>query len=162
MDLGATLCTRSKPNCETCPLVKSCQAYATESIQLYPGKKPKKTLPVKSTAMFILRDKGNAVLLERRPPNGIWGSLYSLPEGDPSAETVNIGQQTYPLAEATVLKPIRHTFSHYHLDITPVQLQPTNGMDQVAENDRWLWYPLDHSQEVGLAAPVKKLLSSLE
>ncbi len=162
MDLGATLCTRSQPNCEACPLTKSCEAYATESIQLYPGKKPRKTLPVKSTAMFILRDKNDAVLLEKRPPNGIWGSLYSLPEGDPAAKMVTIGHQTFSLNDAGILKSIRHTFSHYHLDITPIQLLDQNKLDQVAENDRWLWYPLNHSRQVGLAAPVKKLLSSLD
>ena len=161
MDLGATLCTRSKPDCKVCPLIKTCRAYATESIQLYPGKKPKKTLPIKSIAMFILRDKNGAVLLEKRPPNGIWGSLYSLPEGDSAADMVTIGHQTFSLSGANILESIRHTFSHYHLDITPIQLPEQNKLDQVAENDRWLWYPLDHSQKVGLAAPVKKLLTSL-
>ena len=161
MDLGATLCTRSKPACDRCPLVNSCQAYQSQSIAQYPGKKPKKTLPVKSTAMYILRNNKGAVLLEKRPPSGIWGSLYSLPEGESSSEYAAIGTLSFPLENAVKLDPIRHTFSHYHLDIIPVEIKQQASSNAVAENDRWLWYPLDHSQEVGLAAPVKKLLSSL-
>ncbi len=160
MDLGATLCVRSKPSCDSCPLNQSCQALSTDTIAMYPGKKPKKALPTKTTAMFIVRNKQDAVLLEKRPPNGIWGSLYSLPEGDPSAPSATIANQTYLLSQGETLAPIRHTFSHYHLDITPIQIWASQ-QKQVAENGRWLWYPLDHSHEVGLAAPVKKLLSSL-
>lgn len=59
------------------------------------------------------------------------------------------------------LDPIRHTFSHYHLDIEPVLHATAQEDDRIADSDRWLWYPLDHSLQVGLAAPVKKLLSKL-
>ena len=62
--------------------------------------------------------------------------------------------------ESEELEKIRHSFSHYHLDITPVRILASK-LDEIAESDRWLWYPLDHSLEVGLAAPVKKLLNNL-
>lgn len=161
MDLGATVCTRSNPTCELCPLKTSCQAKASSEIALYPGKKPKKTLPTKTVAMYILQDNSGNVLLEKRPPTGIWGSLYSLPEGQLDANEAILANQAYPLEEAEELEPIRHTFSHYHLDITPVRISKQPSTPSVAENDRWLWYSLDHSHEVGLAAPVKKLLTSL-
>ncbi|MCG8415641.1 MAG: A/G-specific adenine glycosylase [Pseudomonadales bacterium] len=161
MDLGATVCTRSRPDCEHCPLSQQCLAKARNEITLYPGKKPKKTLPTKTIAMYILQDGDGNVLLEKRPPSGIWGSLYSLPEGQVDDKEAVLANQAYPLSKAKELRPIRHTFSHYHLDITPVKLTARNRYPNVAENDRWLWYPLDHSQQVGLAAPVKKLLTSL-
>ena len=172
MDLGATLCTRSSPACEACPLASNCQALASDSIANYPGKKPKKTIPVKAVNMFIVRNEAGHVLLEKRPDSGIWGGLYSLPEqpihdSEPAAEPGWValsGPQLLIDPQSTEqLPPIRHSFTHYHLDITPLltpvwELETAAG---VAESDRWLWYPLDHSVEVGLAAPVKKLLSRL-
>ncbi|MBT6057612.1 MAG: A/G-specific adenine glycosylase, partial [Gammaproteobacteria bacterium] len=161
MDLGATVCTRSKPDCENCPLSSNCKALAQNNIANYPGKKPKKKLPVKTVSMFIFQNNAGEVLLEKRPPSGIWGSLYSLPEGSdnedhPSPEHVEIHKEP-----KEVMPPIRHTFSHYHLDISPVRLQAHQNSATIADSDRWLWYPLNHSLEVGLAAPVKKLLSQL-
>lgn len=173
MDLGATLCTRGNPACELCPLASDCKALASNSITSYPGKKPKKALPVKAVNMLILRNESGHVLLEKRPDSGIWGGLYSLPEqsmsnsdGDSRAgwSTHNgVGLEVNPLS-LQPLSPIRHSFTHYHLDITPL-LAPEWELETadaaVADSDRWLWYPLDHSVEVGLAAPVKKLLTRL-
>ena len=80
MDLGATLCTRSNPACDRCPLAENCEALRTNAIASYPGKKPKKALPVREVNMFIVRNTAGEVLLEKRPDSGIWGGLYSLPE----------------------------------------------------------------------------------
>ena len=163
MDLGATVCTRSKPSCQDCPLQLDCRSYQQDRVAEFPGKKAKKTLPVKSVAMFILQNSAGDVLLEKRPATGIWGSLYSLPESPEPSCAPKLAGATIA-SEATdggeQLEKIRHSFSHYHLDITPVRIQATK-LDEIAETDRWLWYPLDHSLEVGLAAPVKKLLSKL-
>lgn len=163
MDLGATVCTRSKPSCQNCPFQLDCGAYQQDRVTEFPGKKAKKTLPVKQVAMFILQNALGEVLLEKRPAAGIWGSLYSLPESpEPSSAPKLLGASITNEAESQSeeLEGIRHSFSHYHLDITPVRIRATNH-NEIAETDRWLWYPLDHSLEVGLAAPVKKLLSKL-
>ncbi|MBL4729205.1 MAG: A/G-specific adenine glycosylase [Gammaproteobacteria bacterium] len=163
MDLGATVCTRSKPSCQDCPFQLDCEAYQQDRVTEFPGKKAKKTLPVKSVAMFILQNALGEVLLEKRPATGIWGSLYSLPESaGPGSTPILAGApiDNRTVRESEEMEKIRHSFSHYHLDITPVRIQATQ-LDEIAETDRWLWYPLDHSLEVGLAAPVKKLLSKL-
>jgi A/G-specific adenine glycosylase len=161
MDLGATVCTRSKPSCFSCPLNKNCIAFNDNSISKFPGKKPRKTLPVKSLVMFVLQSPTGEILLEKRPPSGIWGSLYSLPESKSAEELPQLNHISFKRSENWALPPLRHTFSHYHLDIQPVLFKATQKMNSIADSDRWLWYPLDHSVEVGLAAPVKKLLSSL-
>ena len=168
MDLGATVCKRSNPGCDRCPLYSNCLAFTTNSIKKYPGKKPKKKLPVKSVVMYIFQNESGEVYLEKRPPNGIWGSLYSFPEQALEADTTlahesieNIPQHILPLKSGKSLQPLRHTFSHYHLDINPRMVAVKQNGVGVAETDHWLWYPLDHSVEVGLAAPVKKLLSKL-
>jgi len=163
MDLGATLCTRSKPACQSCPFNADCAAHQQGRTAEFPGKKAKKTLPVKSVAMFVVLNDADEVLLQKRPDTGIWGSLYSLPESPetdslPELGGVNLNEQGDGARDQ--LEVIRHSFSHYHLDIAPVCLR-AGKQDEIAETDRWLWYPLDHSLEVGLAAPVKKLLSKL-
>ena len=162
MDLGATVCTRSAPLCQQCPLQENCQAYLADLIALFPGKKPKKVLPVKAVTMFILQNQQGEVLLEKRPPSGIWGSLYSLPESQAPDTETEVNRITVPLEGRSQLEPVRHTFSHYHLDITPIKFAVTTDSGGVTDSDRWLWYPLDHSLEVGMAAPIKKLLSSLK
>ena len=125
-----------------------------------PGKKPKKTIPVKETALFIVFNPAGEVLLEKRPPSGIWGSLYSFPEGDGPAQMPNLSSVAIYSDSLQTLTPLRHTFSHFHLDITPVTAQG-KPITVTSEPERWLWYPLDGSVEVGLAAPVKKIIKGL-
>ena len=130
-------------------------------ISSIPGKKPKKIIPVRETVLFIVFNDAGDVLLEKRPPSGIWGSLYSFPEGDNPKELPSLTAAVTIQEESLLtLEPLRHTFSHFHLDITPVTVQgePINA---AAEPERWLWYPLDGSIEVGLAAPIKKIIKSL-
>ena len=161
MDLGATVCTRSKPDCPACPLQDQCLALKSEKVGEYPGRKPAKTLPVKATVMHMLQNRKNQVLLEKRPPRGIWGGLWSFPE-------TTVAEQ-FPAGIVIELQPVkserwpvlRHTFSHYHLDITPLHQLVGKLPDKMMESGRWLWYPLDQPVEVGLAAPVKKLLERL-
>lgn len=159
MDLGATLCTRNKPECERCPLSEQCQALAQGRVKELPHPRPKKVLPEKQTQMLIVR-RGCEVLLQQRPPTGIWGGLYSFPE-TPDLRDLPQGwhlntERVRPLA------PLRHTFSHYHLDITPV-LVDASDLDFAAlmEERASLWYNSDQPTEIGLAAPVKRLLANL-
>ena len=161
MDLGAAVCTRTDPDCDCCPLSDRCRARALGQIDQFPAKKPGKVLPTKSVAMFILQDRTGCVLLEKRPASGIWGSLYSLPEGHPEDECAFLMNRRFSLDRAHRLAPIRHTFSHYQLQIIPLKLPARVRPSPPGNNGRWLWYPLDHSRAVGLAAPVKKLLSTL-
>lgn len=164
MDLGATLCTRSKPQCGLCPLQHQCKALATDTIEQYPGKKPKKTLPVKATQMLIIENTQGHILLEKRPPAGIWGGLWSFPELDIELDAQlhsasELGKQTLRIE---TWDTYRHTFSHYHLDIQPTRLKLTGQATQIMEAKEQLWYNIDDPQAIGLCAPVKKLLSKLQ
>jgi A/G-specific adenine glycosylase len=165
MDLGATVCTRSKPFCEGCPLSTDCLSLKQDKIAEIPGKKPKKTLPVKEVTLYILRSARNEVLLEKRPASGIWGGLYSLPEGQ-TAIAPSIPNLSIDDASRSELTAFRHTFSHYHLDISPVEYTAQEQSSGVCETDRWLWYPIIQEgtagiTEIGLAAPIKKILKQL-
>lgn len=163
MDLGATVCTRSKPNCGACPLSDSCAGHHQGNAQEYPGKKPKKDKPVKSVQLIMVRNGLGQWLLEQRPATGIWGGLWSFPEVDCDQNVEEYWCEIY--AQNVIVKEqwdsFRHTFSHYHLDITPVMADLTSETTQVGERANY-WYDVDQPGAIGLAAPVKQLLEKLQ
>ena len=163
MDLGATLCTRSTPACERCPLAADCQARSHGDQRDFPGKKPRKTLPIKSTHFLIVRSREGDVWLEKRPASGIWGGLWCFPEIDSPATGSQrcVDQWGADPVRIDVRGEFRHTFSHYHLDITPVVVELDATPHSVMEGNRHLWYNLRQPPQIGLAAPVASLLESL-
>ncbi|SFN56047.1 A/G-specific adenine glycosylase [Marinobacter pelagius] len=166
MDLGATVCTRTRPDCETCPVSGGCRAYALGETTLYPGSKPKKAKPEKTTWMVILEDSDGRILLERRPPSGIWGGLWSLPELDPAygpEELSEACEQRLGMScgDPELVSGFRHTFSHYHLHIQPARL-PVTGSTKVADTAQQRWLHRDEALALGLPAPIRSLLTEPE
>ena len=160
MDMGATLCTRSKPACELCPLVTQCEAYAQKRVKDFPYSKPKKEKPVRSTRMLMIRHKGE-YLLQQQPSSGIWGGLWIFPQQEVEHAPLEHKQLLSAVVlEEESLTPFRHTFSHYHLDIHPVVIDVKRKPQQIGESEQ-IWYNPQQPASVGLAAPVKKLLDEL-
>ncbi|MCG8427025.1 MAG: A/G-specific adenine glycosylase [Chromatiales bacterium] len=163
MDLGAGVCTRRNPRCQHCPLQTICQARAEGDPHRYPGSKPKKILPVKSVFMLLITDEEGAVLLEQRPASGIWGGLWSFPEC--STEDEIAAWCRHKLGEKSddwmLWEPRRHSFSHYHLEITPVHIVLNNSTSCVMDAATGVWYNSQQSDNRGLAAPVRRLLDEL-
>jgi len=163
MDLGATLCTRSQPACPRCPLAGDCQAHAAGRQADFPSPRPGKRLPVRRTQMLLLRNDHNEVLLERRPPVGIWGGLWSFPEPAsglaPEAWCRTHLGMTVQIREAWPV--VRHTFSHFHLEITPLLATACKPAAAVRESAGRLWYNPESGGEHGFAAPVGRLLQRL-
>ena len=161
MDLGATLCTRSRPRCERCPVAVDCRAHLQGREIAYPSARPRKALPVKRTRMLLVRQAGT-VLLERRPPAGLWGGLWGFPEIAADADPLAWCRVRFGTAprSARARPLLRHTFSHFHLDIEPVEITLA-GSAAVRDNGESRWQPLDQTPRLGLAAPVKRLLDSL-
>lgn len=164
MDLGATLCTRSRPTCALCPLSNDCSAFASGTQADYPGKKPRKTLPVKSTVMLLCINDQGEVLLERRPSSGLWGGLWSLPEVGSADDAATHCLDRFQCSPSVVERwdTLRHSFSHYHLDIHPLRLQIPAAAAGVMEGDAMLWYNVAVPERIGLAAPVARLLQQLQ
>ncbi|MFK0571548.1 A/G-specific adenine glycosylase [Endozoicomonas sp.] len=168
MDLGATVCKRSKPACHVCPLEDNCIAHKTGQEKLFPESKPKKNKPERSTVMLMVVNQYGEVLLEKRPPTGIWGGLWSFPEiSDPDQITEETFEKTgLTLNNCDFWQSFRHTFSHYHLDITPaltfVEYPGQNAAPEIKDSDAYCWFALNQPPELGLAAPVKKLLQKVE
>ncbi|MEI9747957.1 A/G-specific adenine glycosylase [Moellerella wisconsensis] len=160
MDLGAMVCTRSKPKCELCPLQYGCLAHGRSNWQDYPGKKPKKSIPEK-TRWFLILQQGDSVWLEQRPPTGIWGGLFAFPQFE-SQESLHqwLADSGIEHQVPEQLIAFRHTFSHFHLDIIPVKVN-IQGFSSMMDEDKGLWYNLQRGATIGLAAPVENLLKQL-
>jgi A/G-specific adenine glycosylase len=162
MDLGATVCTRSRPACVRCPLQADCEARLTDSMGDFPGRKPKKVKPLRQTTM-LLASRDQRVFLERRPEAGIWGGLWSLPElGERSVEQWCHETLNVPASTTEAWELLRHSFSHYDLDIRPIVVRVDVPLSKVADGDNATWHRLDDLPPGGLAAPVKKLIDQLK
>ncbi|KAA0873626.1 A/G-specific adenine glycosylase [Nitrincola tapanii] len=155
MDLGATLCKRSRPACLLCPLQAGCAAFKQGLAQHLPVPRPKKERPTRHLHLWLWQNSAGEILLQQRPPSGIWGGLWSLPEEEMAPPT---------RLKAQALAPIAHSFSHYHLEMTPWLIpHPADPDTRIMEERPSLWYNV-HSQapDIGLPAPVKKLLIHLQ
>ena len=152
MDLGATVCTRGRPACEACPLVDCCFAHATGRQRELPGRRPKKTLPQRAVRMLLVRDASGALLLERRPPAGIWGGLWCLPEAKP-------GHQGFQALRE--LPALEHRLSHLQLTIEPLLARPAEG-GQIADSAERGWFDRREQARLGLPKPVSDLLDRLD
>ncbi len=160
MDLGAMICTRTKPTCEKCPLKNYCIAHQTNSETDFPEKRLSKKIPTKKTYMLMLRDTNQSILLVKRPSFGIWGGLWCFPQME-SIETLKetcLKKFDCKILASEKLKPFRHTFSHFHLDITPILIDVKNANQQVMEESATIWYNKKHTNKLGLPKPVNELL----
>ncbi len=160
MDLGATVCTRASARCDVCPLQADCQAYQTNRVAELPTRKPKKILPIREKRLLIIRNEQGDYLMEKRPPAGIWGGLWSLPELAMEQAVVEVIQQNWQLTvnQHNDLPVFRHTFSHFHLDITPCEVRVAQTAQLIAEGERYRWCA-DITQ-LALAAPVSTILQT--
>ncbi len=166
MDLGSSLCSRTRPQCIHCPLNKTCEAYLHQELTAYPNPKPKKDKPVKSAYLLMLTNENSTsdleILLEKRPEQGIWGSLWSFPQ----CETINeieqwLDKHYYELHEEKQFFPeFRHTFSHYHLQITPVKI-PVKIPSQIMDDNHFIWFNRKKPLKLGMPTPIKNLISQL-
>ena len=160
MDLGATLCVRGKPDCMRCPFAADCVANVTGRQRELPAARPKKTVPTRKTWMLVLKD-GDAVLLEKRPPAGIWGGLWSLPEAADENALAAVAHSFGAAEDLQRLAPLTHTFTHFKLDIEP-RLGKALGQRSQAADAETVWAPLAGIDAFGLPAPVRKLLDALQ
>jgi A/G-specific adenine glycosylase len=162
MDLGALVCLRAQPRCVLCPVAQDCEARSRGLTGRLPQPRPRRDLPERETVMALVCDVERGVLLERRPPQGIWGGLYSLPEfaGEPDCRDW-IGTQFGRGARSTeTLGALMHTFTHFRLRIVPVWAVLDHASMRVMEGDRWLWYK-EGPHARGLPAPVRRLISTV-
>lgn len=163
MDLGATICTRANPACILCPLQGDCVARREGRTAELPTPRPGKVLPQRHAHVLWLEDAHGRVLLERRPPAGVWASLWSLPQLEPDSTAVRDwldARMSGADAPAEPLPTIAHGFSHYRLDLQPLRWRNVSLRVQVADNDALRWVARDELAHLGIPAPVRRLLES--
>ena len=162
MDLGATVCTRTKPRCVECPINIGCQAYANKQVHLLPTPKLKKSVPQKQTMMLILLKAGE-VMLEKRPQTGIWAGLWSLPEIELTDIATEIVFNKFGImAEVEETLPVvNHAFTHFRLAIHPQPLQVVNQKTQANQAAANIWLPISEAIEAAIPTPVRNILLSL-
>ncbi len=165
MDLGATICTRSKPKCTQCPFEKNCLAHKVNRETEFPHRKTdKKTKPYKKSCFIILQNKQGDILLEQRPPLGIWGSLWCFPEHDEPIEKLEQyckSEFNTSTKNAKRLEPFVHKFSHYDLEISPIILSANKQPHLLMESQPRVWYKPGDKLPGGIAAPIKTILMTL-
>jgi len=166
MDLGATLCTRSKPKCPQCPMTENCLAFAQELQTTLPVSKPKKAIPQKQTWVALIESDKGELLLEKRPPTGIWGSLYSLPEFSPEIDEAELLLQCeqrfggkFELLEKH--QSIHHVFSHFKLELKPVKLKMSPSRSEINEASSFYWFEAAQLNNIALPSPISKYLRVL-
>jgi len=163
MDIGSMVCVKSRPKCEACPLKSICASYRHHSQADYPQRKPARAKPHKHTLMLLHRH-GDQFLLWRRPPSGIWGGLWSLPEVD-GARAIELWQQSFlrtTQPPQTIQQDvIRHQFTHYSLDISLAIIEFENLPQNISDTDNYAWVDIASLGSHGLPTPVRKLFDSL-
>ncbi|MEZ5559148.1 MAG: A/G-specific adenine glycosylase [Pseudomonadales bacterium] len=165
MDLGATLCTRTRPACERCPVAARCQARAAGDPARFPWRKPRAAKPVRAARLVLFVDACGRCLLEQRPATGIWGGLWNPPEraadADPAAVAREFGLVLQGSGDTHRGAPFRHTFTHFHLDIEPVYVRAPGAPAVIEDRSDLRWYDPLVPDPIGLSAPAAKLLAGL-
>ena len=156
MDLGATVCTRSRPRCTACPLAAGCQARLSGRQNSLPTPRQRAKLPERH-ATFVFISDGCNLLLERRPPSGLWGGLLVPPEGEAS---LVLGRFGLVSRNQEILKPLRHAFTHFRLTLEPVLCAVDPG--QIAAQPGLEWVPIATAADAGVPTPVRKLIRLIQ
>jgi A/G-specific adenine glycosylase len=162
MDFGATLCTRHDPACVLCPLQHDCVALRDGRVAELPTPKPGKPLPERSAVMLLIRDSEHRVLLQRRPPTGIWASLWSLPEAPDHDDARAWFDQHIDgdYSHGAALEHILHSFTHYRLLMQPRAWRDVALHSRIHDNDTLRWVARDTLVSLGIPAPVRSLLQT--
>ncbi len=156
MDLGALVCTRSKPACPECPVADDCRARQDNRIAELPGKKSVRERPLRETTLLILENEDGEILLQRRPPTGIWGGLWSMPETHNMETPSRAEKLDSP-------EPLIHDFSHFRLIIRFQRLGLLQvDAQMVADSDQTRWFSLPQALSSSLPRPIRTILQSLQ
>ena len=163
MDLGATVCKRSSPDCERCPFTADCQAYIHNLTGQIPARKSKKAKPVREKVFLVLRNSQGEVLLEKRPASGIWGGLWSFPEAAPDQLYSTLDKLQCHTCQQEWMPQGSHVFSHFQLNYHPLLITCENNSStpSVDETGQQIWYSDALESRIGLAAPVVGLLGKI-
>jgi len=160
MDLGATVCTRSRPACLLCPVNDTCIARAGSREHQLPTPRPRAARPSRAAWLVVAMRGGHKVLLERRPPSGIWGGLWGLPEFPTRAHALQwCGEHLSGAGKPRPAEPVRHAFSHFEYEMRPLVVHCLGRAEMLRDDTRYRWYDARQPAKIGLPKPVAALVS---
>lgn len=160
MDMGATVCTRSRPSCSSCPVQADCVAHNTGRVEQLPAPRPRKGIPVRETT-FLLLKCGGEIMLEKRPPSGIWGGLWCAPQVDGAAEKSYLLQNDMEISRRIELDAFIHVFTHFKLHIQPVLVELVRKPARAEQPGR-VWLALNDALGAAIPSPLRQLLLVLQ
>jgi A/G-specific adenine glycosylase len=160
MDMGATLCTRARPRCSACPVREDCVAWNSDRVESLPAPRPRKAVPERE-ATFLLLTQADGILLERRPPQGVWGGLWCMPQVVAGAEEAYLSRHGLRVMRRAELGAFSHTFTHFRLHIRPVLLE-LQDRPLRAEQPGAAWMKREEALRAALPSPVRRLLLELQ
>lgn len=164
MDLGATLCTARKPACARCPVSADCQAWLRGEVAAFPAARPRRERPLRQAQLLLVSNAAGELLLERRPPAGIWGGLWCPPLLDSGEDAAHWLRRQHALRARPegALPAISHGFTHFELELSPLRLRAEEKGDALGEHAGLRWINMAAEELPGLPAPVSKLLRGLQ
>ena len=160
MDLGATVCTRGEPRCDRCPLASDCEGRRRGTASSLPAPRPKRDRPARRVTVLVVRNAAGETLLERRPPQGIWGGLLSFPELEPATSADEWCRQRLGAGpvRSERLPDVEHGFTHFDLTLAPLAVDVDARGGAVMDGPDWLWYKSPGPLPGGIAAPIERIL----
>lgn len=160
MDMGATVCTRTRPRCAECPVNTDCVALRTGRVAHLPTPRPRKDTPLRE-ANFLLLKSGDEIMLEKRPANGIWGGLWCAPQVDGAEESSYLLGNSMQIIRRTELEAFTHVFTHFKLSIRPVLIDLANKPARIEQGES-VWLELGAALGAAIPSPLRKILLSLQ
>jgi A/G-specific adenine glycosylase len=160
MDMGATVCTRSRPRCVNCPVQADCVALSSERVEQLPAPRPRKAIPERVTT-FLLLKHGNEIMLEKRPPNGIWGGLWCAPQLETAEESNYLLRNDMEISRRIELDVFTHVFTHFKLHIRPVLLELVRKPLRLEQQGN-VWLEVNEALGAAIPSPVRQLLLALQ
>ena len=157
MDLGATICLPRKPKCMLCPLADGCAARRAGDPETLPAKLPKAVRPKRHGVVFWTLRRDGAVLLRRRPENGLLGGLFEVPSTEWRAAPWSIDEAKGAAPATASWRPlegvVRHGFTHFELELSLLV-----GSARAAIDGDGVWCPLDRLSDYALPTLMKKVV----
>ena len=159
MDLGATLCIKSSPACNLCPLNQDCLAFKQDLVTVLPSKTKPKSKPTKKVVWLLPQGPSGEVLLEKRKPKGVWGGLWAFIEAEKKNELELELSRRFKTDCLNIkkLSKVKHSFSHYNLEAIPY-------LAKLESNKKYknsVWVDYKNVESLGLPAPIKKTINQL-
>ena len=162
MDLGALICTRTKPKCSECPLMSVCVANQQGLQSQLPTARPKRIRPQRQAYVAVISDTSSAILLQQRPAAGIWGGLWVCPQFEDEASCQSfVHAQVMNAMSLQKLPVIHHSFTHFDLQLHPYWAANATPRNGVADDAGYCWYDPQRPARIGLAKPVLDILKLL-